>query len=350
MITLVGGIPEPSGGVTNYLYRLAVHFRTHVEQIIDLYPAPAKWTITGIPCRVRPVSKCSSIFWLIHIFLNLRSQIVYLNFSTPCNLFLLMFLPKRKGSLWYLTLHHGELRRSLEKRGALATILFKGVVRRFDRVGYVSEKQKFFYCNYGVPESRLYPVVTYLPYIPSEQNERADDPLFLEELQAIRARYKKIVVASGYPTSIYRHDWVLDQFEHGGFNAETCLILCLYGADSEGLLAGYQQRVSKLSNVFLYEYLSPAQFQAVLANADIYVRPTEIDSYGVAIAEALHVGLTVLASDACERADGTHIFGRFDQPNFRRILHRAVEGALPPRQKFSDRSVEIVGRFLGVNQ
>ncbi|RJQ25497.1 glycosyltransferase family 1 protein [Candidatus Parcubacteria bacterium] len=350
MITLVGGIPEPSGGVTNYLFRLAVHFRTHIEQIIDLYPSANKWTLKGIPCRVRPVSKLTSVFWLVRIFLTLRSQIVYFNFSMPGNLFVLALLPKLKESLWYLTLHHGELGRALEKKGTLVTILFKFVVRRFDRVGYINEKQKMFYYNHGVSKSCLYPVMTYLPYIPSEENDKQDDHLFHDELKAIRGRYTKIVVASGYPTSIYRHDWVLEQFEHGEFNEEICLILCLYGADNEGLLAEYQQRVSKLANVFLYEYLSPKQFQTVLANADIYVRPTETDSFGVAIAEALHVGLAVLASDACERPDGTYVFNRFDQRKFAQLLHGAIEGTLPPCKRFVDCSKEIVGDFLGVNE
>ena len=41
---------------------------------------------------------------------------------------------------------------------------------------------------------------------------------------------------------------------------------------------------------------------------DLFVRPTSTDSFGISVAEALAMGVPAVASDVCERAEGTIIF------------------------------------------
>lgn len=350
MITIVGGIPEPVGGITNYLYRLTIHFNSHIDQVLDLYPSAKKWRLLNVPLHVRPATRLKTLLWLFRQFSNLNSQVIYFNFSGPGSLFLLEFLPKRCGSAWYLTLHHGELEIALQKKGILGRFLFHKAVRCFDSIGYINAQQKDFYLNHGVSEYRLKKIITYLPYV---SGKATSDPIFEENLQMkvkeIRARYRKIVVASGYPTALYRHDWVLDYFEKHDFYGGAVLFLCLYGADNEGQLKYLKKWAERLPNVYLFESLSPGQFQSVLTHSDIYVRPTEKDSYGVAVAEAIHLGLTVLASDACERAAGVHLLNRFDRDSFDRMLDDAIHERLKSCQDVQDNGIECIAAFLGVH-
>ena len=47
-IVLIGGIPEPVGGVTTYIYRLARKEKKRVEAVIDLYPGGKKKDISPV--------------------------------------------------------------------------------------------------------------------------------------------------------------------------------------------------------------------------------------------------------------------------------------------------------------
>ena len=345
MITLVGGIPEPIGGITNYLYRLAIHFNSHIDQIIDLYPSANKWIVPNVQCRVRPAHFFEAIFWLFLLFYRMKSKKVYFNFSTPGSLLLLGLLPKRRDSVWYLTLHHGELEIALLKKSKFAKYVFRKVVNRFNSIGFINSNQRKFYLSHGVQQDRLKKITTYLPYVP---NDNKNDYIS-NELSAVLAKYDKIVVASGYPTALYRHDWVLSYFEKNACFDRFALILCIYGADSEGRFSSLKEWVDRLPNAYLMESLSPGQFQSILASSDIYVRPTEKDSYGVAVVEALNLGLTVLASDACERVLGVHTFNRYDMDYFEKLLTDALHNRLESGPYDQNNGISCIADFMEVN-
>ena len=346
-ITIVGGLPEPVGGVTNFVFRFSVHFKSRIKTVIDLYPSMTKWEVAGVQRFIRPRSKCASMFWLLHRILSCDSGILYFNFSSPRSFFLLFFLPKRKGVKWALTLHHGELSNSIEKSSFFLRLVTRKALIRIERVGHIGGKQREFYKEFGVDENRLYSVVTYLPYVDGgPTNDGVQHAAVRQRLEGLRGRVSKLVVASGYPTSIYRHDWVLRYFEE--FSGDAGLVMCLYGADSDGLLEDYKTWAATLPNVMVVETLSPHQFQELLRRADIYVRPTLTDSYGVAVAEALACGLIVIASDACERAPGAHLFERNDRASFESLLDKALQGDLHQQESQANNSLALLEDFLAL--
>jgi hypothetical protein len=228
-------------------------------------------------------------------------------------------------------------------------IVYKLALKRIDKVGYIGGNQKIFFRFFKVKRNKLYRISTYLPFIASLEKKNAFSKLLEKELNKIKNNYKKIVVASGYPTKIYRHDWVLDFFEHVDLAEGSALILCLYGMDSENRLDMLLSRADKMPNVFVYKYLSPDQFQTVLSTADIYVRPTKVDSFGVAVAEALCLGLKVVASDACERAKGAFIFDRNDKHSFITTLSDIINDNKLFVEEYIDQNLNDVSKFLGLS-
>ena len=346
MITIVGGLPEPVGGVTNFLYRFAIHFSGRVDKVLDLYPAENKWKVLGLDCIVRPRSKFLSYFWLVYQMLKCDSKVVYFNFSSPRSLLLFLFLPKRASVSWALTLHHGELDASVRETLFLCSRILKVLLWRVDRVGFIGEKQLEFFRKNGVCDNRLHSISTYLPYIddfPAKSNFDSNLKVMLREF---RGRFSKTAIASGYPTTLYRHDWVLSYFE--GLSEDVGLIVCFYGADSEGLLERYKTWALKLPNVIVFESLLPGQFQQVLSSSDIYVRPTSTDSYGVAVAEALAHSLTVIASDACARASGAHTFDKNNRNKFNQLLDKAIKGTIGCKETKNENGLQSLKNFLGL--
>lgn len=64
--------------------------------------------------------------------------------------------------------------------------------------------------------------------------------------------------------------------------------------------------------------------------ADLMVRPTCSDAYGISVAEALHLGCQAVASDVCVRTPGTLTFANRDAEDFLRKCRLALERAAAP--------------------
>jgi glycosyltransferase involved in cell wall biosynthesis len=64
--------------------------------------------------------------------------------------------------------------------------------------------------------------------------------------------------------------------------------------------------------------------------ADLMVRPTCSDAYGISVAEALHLGCPAVASDVCVRTPGTLTFANRDAEDFLRKCRAALDGAAVP--------------------
>ncbi len=58
------------------------------------------------------------------------------------------------------------------------------------------------------------------------------------------------------------------------------------------------------------------QLWPLIKKADLFLRPTLSDSFGISIAEALLFDVPAVASDVCVRPKGTVLFKRGDKKDF----------------------------------
>jgi len=304
MITIVGGLPEPIGGVTTFILRLAfalgVCSRTEVE-ILDLYPKTKK---VAAPPRVRhlvcPNSRLLKYLWLAwNVF---GKETVHFNFSTPRALPLLLLMPKRR-SRWILTLHHGNL---AAYDSALTRVLWPLLIRRLDQVVALSQLQCRYYVGHNVPAGKLLLGGSYVkPTSPT--TEPTNDVIAMVE--NLRLSYRKIVFASGYPTNAYSHRELIETFRHVAKDRSVCLMLCLYGPDCDGIRDTICAEARAASaDIHLIGQLDEGSFNYVLKNSDVYVRANSIDSCGIALIDAISYGVRVIASDVCKRPKAATLF------------------------------------------
>ncbi len=73
-------------------------------------------------------------------------------------------------------------------------------------------------------------------------------------------------------------------------------------------------------------------------DADLMLRPTYSDGFGVSVAEALYLGCPALASDVCGRAKGTSVFKNRNQDDF--FLRTRQILSLKPRASTSSMNAE----------
>jgi glycosyltransferase involved in cell wall biosynthesis len=79
----------------------------------------------------------------------------------------------------------------------------------------------------------------------------------------------------------------------------------------------YSKLVEKLSPALNIDYFPyEVDFQSLLQNCDIYLRPTCMDGSSLAVQEALLLGKRVIASNVVERADGVELFNFLNQSDF----------------------------------
>ncbi len=298
---VVGGIPEPEGGVTTYIYRLARRDSGRVEKVFDLYQGSEKKDISPVE-HVNPKR-----LPLLHLFLFLlgNREDVYFNFSGVLGLVVLVLLPKRPGVKWFLTLHNGAVGERLARSRLLHWLARVGA-GYIDQMGFLSEEQKKAYYSLGLTEERLLRVSSFIP-TDSRDIAPLDANRFPEVAWCLENEVPYFLI-SGYPTLIYQHQEVLQLFQslwEEGLQAR--LFAFWYGDDSDGILEALKQAFQGCEKAHFYWGVDSDSFLSVMSSASGYIRMNTVDSFGVAVAEAVTADVPVIATNVCARYEGADV-------------------------------------------
>lgn len=285
---IVGGLPQPIGGVTTFLRRLLMANISRVVAFVDLYPAIDKKIPTSFKgIYYRAASKPVAWLNLFVALFNFRSNFVFFfNYSRLRSLLVFAILPKFKGVKWELMLHHGEL------STRLPFWFVARILRRFDRVYAIGQNQYSIYASYGLTS-----VQRASSYVPPVIEYDSVSLSVKEAVDVVKNSGKRLVLASGFPRELYRHDVAVRLCEG---RDDRMLMLFLYG---DGELKAFFQGLNK-PNILVFWDTPENDFNYALSCASLYVRPTLKDSFGIACADAVSFGVPVVASDVCTRANG----------------------------------------------
>lgn len=296
-VVVVGGIPEPIGGVTNFIYRLAMRYNTSIFAIIDLYDTGNKVELTDYDGEYHLVSeKFSRVAYLRRLLHGYREKTIFWNFSRPYSFLLLLLMPKYSKSRWVLMLHHGSLEINGYFKRIITNYAIACVKRKIDLVLALNDHQECFYYQHGF--KAIERTCSYLPCL-SVINKI---PYLQTIIDWLRLNNKSILVASGFPRKMYNHMWLIDFARDNN----VAVFLFLYG-DGD-VMPSLIKACQKSDDCYLFYGCTEHSFNFVLAHADIYVRPNDIDSFGISCADAITLGTRVLASDVCPRFPGCRIY------------------------------------------
>ena len=289
-IILVGGFPEPVGGVTTFVRRLAASDK-RIEEVVDICSGKEKEIPASYSGKYRALNnKWRGFVYLFFKMMVWRNKYVHFNFSSLKSVAFFLFLPKNS-TKWILMLHHGVL------ESHLPDFLVGHLLRRFDHIVCMSEAQYEKYRRYGVHNGKLVKASSYVKPVPSRP-----DKMFQEDVDSYFSA-KPTFVASGYPTKLYNFDWCI---RFVGGREEYQLALFVYGEGSEKSEIQKQER--KFKNIRVYWDEKEVNFNYALSRAKCYLRPNRRDSLGIAVADAVNYGVPVLASDVCPRYQGAETF------------------------------------------
>jgi glycosyltransferase involved in cell wall biosynthesis len=271
---------------------------------------------------------------------------VYFNFSGVKGLVLLSLLPKMGKSVWGLTLHNGDLDRGVSKY-LFSRILMKIGLNKCDLIGTLSSSQDAFFRKLGVNKEKLHAISS---FIPRDWNN-IDPPSFSEFPEIIEwvNNGDSIFIVSGYPTVIYQHEKIFETFEklwQDGYK-NIRLVAFLYGSDSDGILKLLRARFESTPYAKLHWEKNEMAFLSALNICSGYIRMNTVDSYGLAVAEAISLGKPVLASNVCERFNGANLIDPSDFKSVSKFVIDVQNGNLHSSKNTADNSdVYVAINFL----
>ena len=307
-IIVVGGLPNPIGGVTGFVSRLAASGM--VSEVWDIYPDQHKIE-PQVHCPVRYLGgKISLYFSVLRELFKFKESFLFFNFSKPKSILFFLLLPKGRCH-FSLMLHHGDL--FLNK----FEFFYKIGISKVDRVYCLSGAQFSFFKSLGVSHNKLFFKKSYLPY------KNPSSLLWSDKIVCIDRffRNREVLVCSGYPSSIYNHDWCVEFAKN---NPRWYLAIFIYGGGD--ITDELIESCKPVPNAKIFFGFNQFEFNYALERARAYLRPNSTDSFGIAVADAVAFNVPVLASDVCERYPGSCLFSPKDYQSFEIEVHHFLEG------------------------
>ncbi|MFH4468710.1 glycosyltransferase [Vibrio diabolicus] len=313
---VIGGIPEPIGGVTSFISRLAS--KNMANHIIDIYANENKVTPVNYSGKLTYLSGVRDLaFYLWKNKSDLENDFIHFNFSRDKSLLLFLFLP-RFTSNTALMLHHGCL-----SSGSFKRLVYKNILDRFDVIYVLSDLQYDFYIDMGVSPESLIRTTSYVtPYVLSESVSSSN-------LSYINDFFRdgNVLVCSGYPSEIYNHDWCVRFVEE---NEEYKLAIFLYGSGEQ---TDYLNSLDGKNRIKVFWNTPQEDFIFALSKASCYLRPTSKDSFGIAVADAVSLGTPTLCSNVCTRYPGASLFYELSYESFSFALISLLKDQVSTRQE-----------------
>jgi len=303
-IVIVGGIPEPIGGVTTFVSRILCSDE-RIKVLVDFYYSKRK--VLPECYKEKFINNKLKIINLLYVFflaLN-KNNFIHLNFSSTRSLLLLSILPGFNKNL-VLMLHHGEL------NSGIPHLILKYILSKFNKVIAINEKQERFYQKFISPNN----IIKMSSYYPPKSISKNTLEQFNQKYKNIFLENKQIALCSGYPRAIYNLTWCIKYFFK---NTDKILIVCSYGEGEE--FDNISKLIAQQNNIFHFHDLHENEFNYLLYKSNFYIRPTTTDSFGIAVADAINFETVTLATDVCRRYQGSYLFSISSYKNFEKTLN-----------------------------
>lgn len=335
-VLLIGGLPRPSGGVTVFLGRLVNRIGGKVGfHVLDIH-AGEKEPTRALSHRIAPANRLLRHAWIIWNVCITRCRIVHFNYSSGMSLLLVGMLPKL-GRRFFVTLHNGT-QPDLRARSRLLRWAFSVSAARIDRVFSLCEHHEEFYESIGIPASRRLSIKSQIPAVDVQ-------PACVDAAHvALRAAKKHMVVSSGHVERSYNFEYLIRYVNE---HPDTGGLFFFYGAHPDN---DYLDELRKLiidpDSVLFYFHQTERTFLAALGTSDAYLRPTYVDSWGIAVADAVSMGIPAIASNVCERYPGAVLCAPDDYPRFASLTEQALEDIHSSGRDGIDYSSVILDQYL----
>jgi len=339
-VLLIGGLPRPSGGVTVFLGRLVNQIGSEVDfHVLDIHAGEKEPTLAK-SLKVAPRHRLLKQLWLVWHICLFRGEIVHFNYSRCHALVALALLPKL-GRRFFVTLHNGSQMPIYDAMGKMVRQLVAKGASKIDCAFSLCNDHAILYKKLGLKESRI---VHTKSQIAAPNTVAA----FIDERHTrLRERNQYIVVSSGHVDRSYNFEFLVRFVNE---HHDCAGLLFFYGDNMDkGYLNELQRQMTDPDRFAIYYHQTEAVFLAALASANAYLRPTRVDSWGIAVADAIALGTPAIASHICERAAGAILCDPNDFIKFQDLVKIAIKSKTLQPQHRNNKIDDFHNAYLGKN-
>ena len=307
-IALFGTYPPPYGGRSIHIKRLAKNL---VDQNVEVHI----YSNTGVLKKKRKGLKLRKTKSILFYILKEKYDILHFHDRNFKLIAILVFLSKILKYKTILTYH--SFRDDPQSYNLIEKLLFKYCIKRIDQFICVGSNEKAKLSQF-VSNSKIKVIHSYMhPF-----EDEGDYHLIPDNVKGFIQNSNFLITANGNikffnNEDMYGFDLLIELLNylvnHKGYNVQ--LLLAVLGVNEQtkdekeyyNLLQKKIQQYKLNKYICIYEVKDTELFP-ILKRSKLFIRPTNTDSYGISIAEAIYAGIPAIASNVCERPKGTVLF------------------------------------------
>ncbi len=243
-----------------------------------------------------------------------RQDVIYLNFLSPGIVIVLLVLGLSKRAR---VMDHSGCQ--VGKWSGFELFIYSAFLRRCDEVIFVGAHLHDYYRKKGVrlPDKTRVQNAFIAPPLDEEMEILNTYP---GDIRKFVKQRRPLLVANAFKivlhnrVDLYGLDMCVDLVAKlKNTYPDVGLLFALADIENREYFKCINQRINKLGISENFKFMTDQkELWPLFKEADLLVRPTYVDAYGISIAEALYFGCRAVASDVCERPEGTVLFKNRD--------------------------------------
>lgn len=319
-VLLIGPYPPPNGGISVHVYEAARQLRS-AGIVCRVLNTERRAAGSGEYISVRSTASLARVLfrhagdgWMLHLHTNGHNDRSWM-------LAVLCGLAGRRAPARVLTVHSGLAPAYLRQGGVLRRLLARTACALHSRVVAVSAAVRDALIELGVPGGvQVQPAFLMPP--PAAQTPAANS--VAARLEGCRP----VLAATLFFRPEYGFDLLLDAM--GRLRERHPRLVCVVmGGGDQQAQAERAARVAGLPDHLIFAGNLPHDdCLALMARADVFVRPALADGDSNSVREALALGVCTVASDVAARPAGTILFRTGDSLALTAAIEQAL--ATPP--------------------
>lgn len=345
-VAIIGSYPPPYGGISVHVQRMH-HFlqKKSINHIIYTKIDTEKTDLIDIGKKKK---------WLLKYSLTAKENVLHFH-SIDWRERVLIGMMGFFGKKVILTIHGESLNNQINQSSWLKKKILIWALKNIDNIIVVNPQIKSLLISLEVKSEMLECIPAFIPPTVKDE-ELAEIP---QEVWAFIDNHTPVISANAFRISFYNNqdlygiDMCIDlcanlkkHYPQIGF------VFCLPDVGDYEYFNKMKQKIKEkdLGNNFLFQ-TKACQLYPIIMKSNIFVRPTNTDGYGVSIAEAVSFDVPAVASDVCDRPEGTILFKNRDIDDFTSKVKSVIDNYEQHKNKLKSTELENnVGKILEIYQ
>lgn len=309
-VNIIGPFPPPHGGISVHIKRMMLYLiNNNIE--VSIYNESKNYSKNS-----KNIIYIENYRKFLFKILSLKGDIIHFHtISKKIRILMGLFGVLNKKVI--LTIHGESLHDQLEESNWVSKKLLLFSMKKINKIICVNSNTINELISLGINNKKLICIPAYINPIENRYDFN-NIPLCVWNF-IINSKF--LISANGWVKfynneDLYGIDMLIElirKLKYVGYNVSLLIALLGTNMENDSEKSYHENLKNKIneynlqSDIMLFEVID-TEFYPILKNSKLFLRPTNTDGYGVSIGEALYYKVPSIASNVCNRPEGTIIF------------------------------------------